>query len=125
VEPEQRPEIHVGEHVAVEHHDRIGQRVAGVADRAASAERDRLDDVADPHAEAVAVAENLLDAARLVIEAEDHLVDLGHLPQQIDLIVEKRPVEDRHDRFRRVDGQRSQTGAFAARQQDGLHVNLR
>ena len=125
VQPEHGPEIHVGEHVAVEHHDRIGQRVSRVPDRAPRAERDRLDDVADAHAEALAVAEDLFDAARLVIEAEDHLVDLGHLPEQVDLVIEKRPVQDRHDGFRRVDGQRPQPGALATGEQDSLHVNLR
>ena len=43
----------------------------------------------------VAIAEDLLDPARLVVEAEDDLVDVGHLLQQIDLVLEERPVEDR------------------------------
>ena len=125
VQREHRAQIDLGQHVAVEDDHRLGQRVAGVADGAAGAERHRLDDVAELEAEAVAVAEDLLDAPRLVVQAEDDLVDLGHLPQQIDLVVEKRPVEDRHDRLRRVDRQRPQARALAAGEQDGFHGNRR
>ena len=123
VQPQHGAQIDLRQHVAVEDDDRLGQRVAGVADRAAGAERHRLDDVAELDAEAFAFAEDLLDAARLVVQAEDHLVDLRHLPQQIDLVVEKRPVEDRHDRLRRVDGQRPQARALAAGEQNGFHDN--
>ena len=68
--------------------------------------------------ESAAVAEDLLDPPRLVVEAEDDLVDLRHLLQQIDLVVEERPVEDRHDRLRRVNGQRAQPRALAPGEQD-------
>ena len=118
-------QVDLGQHVAVEDDDRFGQRVAGVADRAAGAERHRLDDVAQLEPEALAVAEDLLDPARLVVEAEDDLVDFRHLAQQIDLVVEERPIEDRHDRFRRVDGQRPEPRALAPGEQDGLHDNRR
>ena len=111
-----------GQHVAVEHHHRFAQRLAGVADRAGRAERRGLDDVADADAGVAAVAEDLLDPARLVVEAEDHLVDLRHLLQQIELVVEERPVEDRHDRLRRVNRQRAQPRAFAPGEQDRLHA---
>ena len=98
VQPQQSRQVHVREHVAVEDDDRIGQRIPRVPDRAAGPERDWLDDVADAHAKPLAVPEDLLDAPRLVVEAQNHLVDLGHPPQQIDCI-EKRPVEDGDDRF--------------------------
>ena len=62
-----------------------------------------------------AVAKDLFDAARLVVEAEDHLVDLRHLLDQIELIVEKRAVEDRHDRFGCVNRQRPEARALARR----------
>ena len=80
VQPQHGRQIDLGQHVAVEDDDRFGERVPGVADGAAGAERHRLDDVADADAEPFAFAEDLLDAARLVIEAEDHLVDLRDLP---------------------------------------------
>ena len=72
-----------------------------------------------------AVAEDLLDAPRLVVEAEDDFVDLRHLLQQIDLVVEKRPVEDRNDRLGGVDGQRPEPRALAPGQKDRLHDNQR
>ena len=125
VQPQHGAEIDLRQHVAVEDDDRLGQRVAGIADGAAGAERHRLDDVAELDAEAFALAEDLLDAARLVVQAEDDFVDLRHLPQQVDLVIEKRPVEDRHDRLRRVDGQRPQPRALAAGEQNGLHSNPR
>ena len=109
--------------VAVEDDERVGDALRGEADRAAGAERRRLDDVADADAGAGAVAEDLLDAARLIVEAEDHLVDLGHLLEQIDLIVEKRAVENRHDGLGRVDGQRPQPRALAPCKENRFHVN--
>ena len=73
VQREHRREIHVGQHVAVEDHDRFGERVAGVAHGARRAERLRLDDVAQLEAEPVTVPENLLDTAGLIVQAEDRL----------------------------------------------------
>ena len=70
------------------------------------------------------VAEHLFDAARLVVEAEDHLVDLGHLLEQVDLVVEERAIEDRNDGLRRMDRERPQTRALAPGEQDGLHDKL-
>ena len=125
MQPQHGTEIDLGQHVAVEDDHRLGQRVAGIADRAAGAERHRLDDVAELDAQPLAVAEDLLDAARLVVQAQDDLVDLRHLAQEIDLVVEKRPVENRHDGLRRVDRQRPQPRALAASEQDGLHSNPR
>ena len=68
-----------------------------------------------------AVAEDLLDAARLVVEAQDDLVDLRHLLQEIELVVKERAVEDRDDRFRRVNGQRTEPRALAPHEQNRLH----
>ena len=70
-----------------------------------------------------AVAEDLLDAPRLVVEAEDDLVDFRHLLQQIDLVVQERPIEDRHDRLGRVNRQRAKARALAPGEQDRLHRN--
>ena len=72
-----------------------------------------------------AVAEDLLDPPRLVVQAQDDFVDLRHLLQQVDLVVEKRPVEDRNDRLRRVDGERPEPRALAPGEKDRLHDNQR
>ena len=52
-------------------------------------------------------------------------VDLGDLPQQVQLVVQERAVQDRHDRFGRMNRQRSQARALAAGKQNRLHVNQR
>ena len=119
------PQIHLGQHVAVEDDHRLGQRVAGVADGARRPERHGFDDVAQLEAEAFAIAEDLFDPPRLIVQAQDGFVDLRHLAQLIDLVVEKRPVEDRHDGLRRVDGQGPQARAFPPGEQDSFHDNRR
>ena len=125
VEPEHCAEIHLGQHVPIEHDDGFGQRVARIADRATGPERHGFDDVAELDSETFALAEDFFDSARLIVQAENHLVYLWHLAQQVDLVVEERPVEDRHDGLRRVDGEGSQASALTASEQDGLHSNPR
>jgi hypothetical protein len=71
-----------------------------------------------------AFAEDLLDAARLVVETEDHLVDLRDLPQEVDLVIEERPVQDGTIGFRRVTVSGRSRVPFASGEQDGLHDNL-
>ena len=117
-------DVDAGHDVAVEHDERVVDALRGVANRAAGAERRRLDDVAQPDAGAGAVAEDLFDAARLVVEAEDDLVDLRDLLEQIDLVVEKRAIEDRHDGLGGMDRQRAQPRALAPGEQNGLHDKL-
>ena len=122
VQPQHGAEINVGQHVAVEDHDRIGQRIASVADCAAGAERHRLDHIAKPDAEPGAFSEDLFDAPRLIVQAEDDLVDFRHLLEKIDLVVEKRPVQDGHNRLRRVDRQRPEPGALPAGKENRFHA---
>ena len=117
-------DVDAGHHVAVEDDERVVDALRGVANRAAGAERRRLDDVADAHAGAGAVAEHFFDAARLVVEAEDHLVDLRHLLEEIDLVVEERAIEDRHDGLGRMNRQRAEARAFAPGEQNGFHDKL-
>jgi len=66
---------------------------------------------------------DFFDTAGLVIEAQDDFVDLGNLLEQVDLVVEKRPIQDRHDGFRRVQRQRTQPRALASGEQNGLHLS--
>ncbi len=116
-------QVDLGQHVAVEDDDRSVEMRLGELDRAAGAERLRLDQVADRQADAAAVAEDVLDAARLVVEAEDHLVEPGDLLEQVDLVVQERAVEDRDDGLRRVERERPEPRAFTAGEEDGLHGN--
>ena len=123
MQPEHGAEIDLGQHVAVEHHDRLGQLIAGIPDGAAGAERLRLHDIAQTDPEAFSLAEDLLDATRLIVQAEDRFVDLRHLAQQIQLVVQERPVENRNDRLGRMDRERPKARAFASGEQNGFHIN--
>jgi hypothetical protein len=84
MQPDNGCKVDLGEHVAVEHDHRFSEIVARVPHRPSGAERRRLDHVADRDAELRAVAEDLLDAPGLVVEAEDDLVDLRDLLQQVE-----------------------------------------
>src|SRR6185436_7650862 len=84
-----------------------------------------LDDVANLDAGLRAVAEDVLDPARLVVQAEDDFVDFRHLLQQVDLVVEERTVEYRDDGLRRVERERPEPRALAPDEKDGLHDNRR
>jgi len=121
MQPDDRAEVDLRQHVAVENHDGFREVVAGIPDGAGGPEWRRLDDVPDLDAQLRPVPEDLLDAAGLIVEAEDDLVDLRHLLQQVELIVEKRPVEDRDNRFWRVDGERPQPRPLPSGEKDRLH----
>jgi hypothetical protein len=75
-------------------------------------------------ADAGPVAEHVFDPPGLIVQAEDDFVDLRDLPQQIDLVVEKRPIEDRHDWLWSVKRQGAQPCALAPGEQNGLHDKL-
>ena len=115
-------QIDLRQHVAVEHDERIAHPLRGVADGARRAERCRLDDVPKLDAGVASVAEHLFDAVRLIVEAENHLVDLRHLLDEIELIVEKRPVEDRNDRLRCVNGEGTEPRALAPDEKKRFHI---
>ena len=121
VHADDRRQVELRHHVAVEYDDRFRELVACVLDCAGRPERHRLDHVANLDSQVGAVAEDLLDPARLVVEAENHFVDLGDLLQQIDLVVKKCSVEDGNDGLGRVNRQRSQTSPLAPCEEDSLH----
>src|SRR5688572_284945 len=125
MELDDRGQIDLRQHVAVEHDDRIGEVLASVLHRASRTERHGFDDVADLDPDLGAIAEHLLDAARLVVEAQDDLVDFRDLFQQVDLVVEKRPIEDRNDGFRGVNRERPKPRALTPSQEDRFHDKSR
>ncbi len=126
MEPQHGRQVHRRQHVAVEDDDRLAEPVAGgKLDRAARAERRGLDDVAEMDAEIRPVAEHLFDPPRLVVEAEHDFVDFRHLTKQVDLVPEKRAIENRHDRLGRVQRERPQPRPLATGQEDGFHVSRR
>jgi hypothetical protein len=108
-------------HVAIEHDHGVGDALPRKANRTSRAERRRLDDVTNADAGALAAAKHLFDTPRLIVEAENHFVDLRDLLEEIDLVMQKRAVEDRNDWFRRVNRQRPQTRALTTCQQYCFH----
>src|SRR5206468_12902481 len=117
VQVDELGEIELGQHVSIEHHQRVGDALARIAYAAGGAERARLHHVADLDAGLASVAEDVFDALGLVIEAQNHLVDFRHALDEVELIIQKRTVEDRYDRFGRVDGERTQARTLASDQQ--------
>src|SRR5213078_145970 len=97
----------------IEDDDRAVESAARELDAAGGAERLGLHDVTQTYPQLGSITEDRGDRLGLIVEAENHLVYLGHLFDQVDLIGEERPIEDRHDRFRRVEGERPQPGPLA------------
>ena len=120
-----RRQVDLRQHVAVEDHDRLRQVGACVLHRTRGAEWCRFYDVPDRDAQSGPVTEDLLDSLRLIIQAQDDLVDLWNLLEKVDLVLEKGPVEDRHDRLRSMNRERPQASSFATGQKDRLHDNQR
>ena len=122
MERDERGQVHRREDVAVEHDERRAPVVARrESNGAAGTERLRLDAVVEAHAEGRPVAEDVLDAVGLVVEAEDNFVDLGNLPEHVDLILEKRPIEDGNDGLRRVQCQRPKPRSLPTGKENGSH----
>ena len=119
--PHHRLEIDAGQNVAVEDQQSVVHAGRRVLDGAPGAQRIRLDHVAQRQAGLAPVTHGGGDPVRSVIEAQDDFVDLGHLPQQVDLIIEKGPVENRHDRLGQLQRERTQPRTEATGENDGLH----
>jgi hypothetical protein len=116
-------QIDLRQHVAVEHNDRLREAVGRVLHRTTCTEGRWLHDVPDPDAHGRPVAEDLLDLMGPEVQAQDDLVDLRHLLEEVELVMEKRPVEDRHDRLRRMNRERPQARPHTPGQKDRLHDN--
>ena len=67
----------------------------------------------------------LLNQLRLVVQAENDFVDLRYLLDEIELIVEKRPTEDRNDRFWRVNRERAQSCSLTSHEEQRFHIEAR
>jgi len=124
VERQHRRQVHGREYVAVEDHNRLASRLSGrKLDRATGPEWRGFHHVPQVNSEVGPVAEDLFDAARLVVQAEDDFVDFRHLAQQVDLIAQERPVENRNDRLRCVERERPKPRPLATGEEYCLHVN--
>ena len=117
-------QVNLGQHVPVEDHHGFLQVVPGEADGAAGAQWLWLHDVADPDAGLGPVTEDLFDEIRTVVEAQPHLVDLWDPFQPVELIVQKRAVEDRNNGFGNLERQGAEACAHAASEEDCLHAKV-
>jgi len=115
-------QVDLGEHVAVEDDDRVLYAARRIADGTGCTKWGRLDHVPDSDARVPSGAEHLFDAARLIVQTEDDLVDFGHPLDEIQLIVEKRAVEYRNDALGCVDGERAEPRALSSDQKKRLHI---
>ena len=113
-------EVDVREHVAV-HHDRaVVEQVERVAHGTAGAERRVLHGVADLDAERAAVAEHGLDPLGPIGDRKDHVAHAG-ARQQVELVAQERPVDDRHDGLGEAERQGAEPRALTAREDDRSH----
>ena len=114
-------EVDARQHVAVEDDDGAVEVRRGEFDGPAGTERLGLDQIADPRPARTPFGRYALDGIGLVVEAQYDFVDLREPGEQVELVVQERPVEDWHHGLRRAERERAQAGAEAAHQQDGLH----
>ena len=114
-------QVDVGEHVARDHQEALGQLLAGVAHRPGRAERRLLGGVDHAHAELAAVAEVVADGVGEEGHRDDDVGD-AVAPQQRHDVLHHRAAHQRQHRLGQVRGLRAQPGALAARHDHGLHT---
>ena len=113
-------EIHAGQNVAVEHHDRVlAQLVIDVADTAAGTQRGLLHHVLNFQAQIGAIPEVLLKDLRLIRSGEHHVLNPGFLDTG-EQVLEEWVVGRGQHRLRRANRQRAQAGAATSHQNDGI-----
>nr|WP_254126975.1 hypothetical protein [Aquihabitans sp. G128] len=120
VEGQDLAEVDVGEHVAGDHEEALGELGHGVAHGAGGAERLVLGGVDDLHAELGAVAEVGADLVGEERHRDHDLVD-PVLLEQVDDVLHHRPVGQREHGLRAVRGERTQPRPLASCHDHGLH----
>ena len=123
VERDHLREVDVGERVAGDDEERVTERVADLAHRAAGAERRLLDAVAEPEAHAAAIAVGVLDHGGEVLEGHVRLGDAA-AREQVEDVPEAGLIDDGDHRLRAVDGERSEPTPLAPGHDDGEHGEL-
>ena len=113
-------QIKIGQNVPVEDHRGLANQLFRKLVCARSAHRLRLDHVFQLYADVRSIAELLLNLLRLIRKGKRDIGDPG-AAQRVDLIEQERSIANRHDRFRRVNGQRAQPCAFSSSQNQCLH----
>jgi hypothetical protein len=114
-------QVDVGDHVARDHEEGLVELVHRVANRTRGAERRVLGRVAHPYPELAAVTEVVADLVGEERDRDDDVVE-PVLREQSHDVAHHRDVGDRQHRLRLVARERSESGAFAAGEDDCLHV---
>ena len=121
VEGQHRGQIDVREDVAVQHEDAATHQVDGVPHASPGPERLPLHRV--PQADAVrgAITEHPAHLVHHVGAGQHHVGD-AVAPKQLQLVREKRHVQERDDGLRRAESERPEPRALAAREDDGGYL---
>jgi hypothetical protein len=117
---EHRPQVQVGQDVAVQDERRaVAEQRRGVPDGPGRPEGHRVHDVLDADAEPAAVAEVVPQRARAVAAAEH---DPPHVVagEVVDLVLDEGPVHQRDHRLGAGVRERAQARALPADQDDGV-----
>ncbi len=107
-------DVKIGENVTVKNDRCFLNAVGRKTIRAARAERSRFGYEAQIYTVVRAVAEDMFDLVRLVTQRQCDVRD-ARLSQDLDLVEEECPIAERDHGLGRINGQRPQTSAFAAR----------
>ena len=120
---ELRGEIKIGENVAVEHEEPLVEQILGELQRPARAERARLLEVPQVDPERGAVAQHALNAIRHEPAPQNHVID-AMAAEPLEHVRDERAPHQRDHRLGDRRGQRTQAGAFTAREDQRLHVTF-
>ena len=96
--PDERPNVEVGQRVAVQAHEGFGEQGLHVSDRAPGTEGLRLHRIPERHAERIPVTEGGLDPPGERGEAENDVRD-PRPAEKFELGYEERPGKERDDRL--------------------------
>jgi hypothetical protein len=113
-------QVDVGQGIARDDDEGVIERVADLADGAASTERRLLDAVFEPHPDRAAVTKAVLDLRREVLQRDERVVDAVAL-EEIEDVAKARLIDDRDHRLGPIDRQGAQAAPLAAGHDHGLH----
>src|SRR6185369_13037047 len=113
MELDQARQVDVRENIAVQYDRGLAERIRGKFVCTAGPERRRLGDVPEVYAIVRAVTHNVLYLIGLIAQRQGNIGDPGSL-EDLDLIDQKRAIDDRNNGFGSIDRERSEPGPFAA-----------
>src|SRR6185369_13886635 len=114
--------VDISQHVAVEHHGRLGYQTSGVPIGARGTQRRCLHGIADKDVVIGPIADLVFDFLRLIRKREYYIPDIGTL-EQLELIKQEWLIGNWNYRLGCVHCERPESSAFSARQYECLHRN--